>query len=482
MLFFSISSYLRIKILANSDKGQRLIKNTFIVSLGLIASKGIIFLMAPLFSRWLSVEDYGSFDLITTYVSLLLPLFTLSIAEAVFRFLLDDLNENNKKNIVSSGLFVAVSGYLFFLIVYWLISIVLKKVQFGWQICVLLMAQIIYFFFSEVARGIKRVELYSLFSFSSVVLLSSLSTIFLFVLKWGLSGIVIGYSIAYVIAGIGLFFATKSYKLISISNIEKSSIKKMLKYSWLLIPNSISWWIVNVSDRLIIISFIGLVANGIYAVANKIPAIVSVLFSVFHIAWVQSASETVSDGDYDQYCNAVLNTLIPFIFSSAAILISGNFLFYRFLFDVKYIDAYNYSPILIVAAGIACVGQFIGGIMIAKKDTKQNGVTNIVAALSNIAINLIMVRYFGLYAASISTLLSYFILVLFRYMMIKKHVKLKINMKSFLVLVVTAVIFAGVYMNQTIINIILLLVSFVIFLLFNKELIVRILQILLKKK
>ena len=101
--------------MANNDKGKRLIKNTFIVGLGSIASKGIIFLMAPLFSRWLSVEDYGSFDLITTYVSLFLPFCTLSIAEAVFRFLLDDIKESNKKKIVSSGIFVAFAGYCVFL-------------------------------------------------------------------------------------------------------------------------------------------------------------------------------------------------------------------------------------------------------------------------------------------------------------------------------------------------------------------------------
>lgn len=469
--------------MANNDKGKRLIKNTFIVGLGSIASKGIIFLMAPLFSRWLSVEDYGSFDLITTYVSLFLPFCTLSIAEAVFRFLLDDINESNKKKIVSSGIFVALAGYCFFLLIYWLVSLLWDKLYFGWPVFLLLFTQMLSTFFSEVARGIKKMGLYSLFSFVSVVLLSSLSTIFLLVFKWGLNGIVLGYSIAYLITAAGLFVATKSYKLISIKDINRESISGMLKYSWPLIPNSISWWVVNVSDRLIINNFIGLAANGIYAVANKIPAIVNVLFSVFHISWVQSASETASDDDYAQYCNTVFNKLIPFIFSSAAVLVSANFLFYRFFFDAtKYAEAYYYSPILIVAAGISCVGQFMGGIMIAKKETKQNGATNIVAAASNILINLFMVRRFGLYAASVSTLLAYLILVVCRYVMIQKHVKLHIDKKSLFVLALEIAVFIGVYFNKTIINVALLCVTTLLFIVINKDLIERILKTLLKRR
>ena len=254
----------------------------------------------------------------------------------------------------------------------------------------------------------------------------------------------------------------------------------MLGYSWPLIPNSISWWIVNVSDRLIINNYIGLAATGIYAVANKIPAIVNVLFSVFHVSWVQSASETVSDNDYSQYCNSVFNKLVPFIFSAATVLTSANFIFYKWIFDVKYSDAYYYSPILIIAAGISCIGQFMGGIMIAKRKTKQNGATNMVAAASNIIINLIMVKKFGLFAASMSTLLAYVILVACRAFMIRKRVTLKLTKISVIVMIVAVGVFVGVFMNITTINVILLLLSCAWFLFINKNLLLKSVKIILK--
>ncbi len=177
-----------------------------------------------------------------------------------------------------------------------------------------------------------------------------------------------------------------------------------------------------------------------------------------------------------------MQALIVLKFSAAAVLVSGNFLFYRFLFDAnKYSEAYYYSPILIVAAGISCVVQFMGGIMIAKKETKQNGATNMVAAVSNIAINIIMVRRFGLYAASVSTLLAYLILVICRYAMIQKHVKLHIEKRSLLVIIVEILVFIGAYFNKTAINTMLLFLAMGFFMYINKNLLIKVVNTVLKR-
>lgn len=119
--------------------------------------------------------------------------------------------------------------------------------------------------------------------------------------------------------------------------------------------------------------------------------------------------------------------------------------------------------------------------MIAKKETKQNGATNMVAAVSNILINIIMVRRFGLYAASISTLLAYLILVICRYTMIQKHVKLHIEKRSLLVIIVEILVFIGVYFNKTDINVVLLFLAMGFFMYINKNLIIKIVNTILKR-
>jgi O-antigen/teichoic acid export membrane protein len=461
---------------SRNKKGLSLIKNTFIVGLGTVASKAIIFLMAPFFSKWLSTEAYGEFDLISTYVSLILPFCTLSIYEAVFRFLLDDFDEKKRKVVISSSFSFIVVGTLFFVLVYYLGSLLFSFIRFDALIIMLLLCQLFYTYMSEVARGLKKLAVYSAFSFISVILLTILSTVNLLVLKMGLRGIVLGYSLGYLISAIGLFIATKTFRYLSLQDVSITGLKELISYSWPLIPNSISWWVVSVSDRVIIRTFIGLAANGIYAVANKVPSIVSILFSVFHISWVQSASESISDDDYIVFCNNVYNKLFTFVSSVGAVLIGCNFIVYNYVFDTKYSDAYYYTPILIVSIVFSCLSQFMGGIMIAKKQTKKNGATNVVAAISNIIINLAFVKRFGLYAAAGSTLCSYLILFLMRKHYIGKEMSLKLSNKNKLVLLYMILIAAIVFINKKYLNISAMVFSFIVLFALNKEFIVLIFQ------
>ena len=85
-------------------KKTDLAKNTILLSIGTIITKGINLLMIPLFSSWLSTEDYGTFDLLCTYVSLLIPFITMSSSDAIFRFLVDKDDEKEKKSIIGDYL------------------------------------------------------------------------------------------------------------------------------------------------------------------------------------------------------------------------------------------------------------------------------------------------------------------------------------------------------------------------------------------
>ena len=57
--------------------------------------------------------------------------------------------------------------------------------------------------------------------------------------------------------------------------------RQMLAYCVPLIPTAVFWWIMGVSDRYLVKWFVGSVANGIYAVAYKIPTILTSLATVF---------------------------------------------------------------------------------------------------------------------------------------------------------------------------------------------------------
>ena len=47
---------------------NNLAKNTILLGIGVLLAKGLQFVMIPFFSSWLSVDDYGIFDVLCTYV------------------------------------------------------------------------------------------------------------------------------------------------------------------------------------------------------------------------------------------------------------------------------------------------------------------------------------------------------------------------------------------------------------------------------
>ena len=66
-------------------KGNTLLKNTVLLSIGTMFAKGMQFLLVLLVSYWLTTEQYGLFDVLNTYITLLLPLLSLATGEAVFQ-------------------------------------------------------------------------------------------------------------------------------------------------------------------------------------------------------------------------------------------------------------------------------------------------------------------------------------------------------------------------------------------------------------
>lgn len=68
------------------NKYQTLAANTILMSVGTFGSKLLVFLMVRFYTGYLTPAEYGTADLITQTANLLIPLVSLDITDAVFRF------------------------------------------------------------------------------------------------------------------------------------------------------------------------------------------------------------------------------------------------------------------------------------------------------------------------------------------------------------------------------------------------------------
>ena len=71
------------------SREKSLIKNTVILGIGYVIPGLVSFLTLPIYTAMLTKAEYGTYDLITILVSLLLPIASLQIEMAAFRFVLE---------------------------------------------------------------------------------------------------------------------------------------------------------------------------------------------------------------------------------------------------------------------------------------------------------------------------------------------------------------------------------------------------------
>ena len=264
------------------NKYQTLAGNTVKLGLGTFGSKVLVFLMVRFYTEHISPADYGTADLITQTANLLIPLLSLGITDAVFRFVMDETED--AAGVFTAGLFVVLAGGALAVVLALLADAALEG---AWLIAAFIIASNFHTLAAQYIRAKGDMTCFAVLGLINTALVIGLNILFLAVLRLGVTGYVLSAVAADVLTTGYLVLRTKLWK--SLKKPEKGTLSRMLKYCVPFIPTATFWWITSVSDRYMITVWLGNAANGIYAVAAKLPTILTVLSSVFMEAWLFSA-------------------------------------------------------------------------------------------------------------------------------------------------------------------------------------------------
>lgn len=452
------------------NKEKQLFKNTLIVSIGKICTQLVTFFLLPLYTSALTTTEYGAVDLLNTIIALFLPIVTLQLEQGVFRFLIDVRNEYEKqKKIITSIFFIVLLQLVIVIILSIFIGPYIQN-DYKYYLVLNLVAQVISSIFLQISRGLGDNMTYSLGSFISGLSTVLLNVIFIAILKTGAYGMLLATFIGNMICSIFIFVKLKLYTFINIKDFDINIAKRVIKYSIPLIPNSVSWWIVNASDRSIISVFLGISANGIYSAANKFSNVLSTLYSVFNLTWTESASLYIDSKDSSVFFSRILDAIIRLFGGLCLIIIIYMPFIFPVMIDESYGEAYLQIPILIISVFFNILVSFLGSIYIAKKITKEIAKTSIYAGLINIIVNLLLIQHIGLFAASISTVIAYFLMFLYRWFDSKKYIEIHLNYILIILLTLIFVFaFISYYINNSILNIITLVIGTIYVIYINKQ-------------
>lgn len=463
-------------------KNKELIKNTLIIAIGKICTQFISFILLPLYTNILSTNEYGEVDLITTYVSLFVPLITLQIEMAVFRFLIEYRKDKKRQSdYIYNSISIVIKTTLILSIIYILVMSIIDY-KYRWYLLIIIISTIYSNVLLQIARGIGDNLGFAIGSIIAGVTTLILNCLLLKIFNFGIEGMLISISVANLLCSIFIFLRENIYHNIKYGKKNNDLIKEMIKYSIPLIPNGIMWWIINVSDRTIISFILGTTSNGIYAISNKFSNLFVSLYNIYSLSWTEQASLHIKDKDKNEYFSEMLNKSIIFFFSLSIGIIGCMPYIFPLMIDDKYIESYIYIPILMLGMFFNVLVSLLGAIYIAEKKTKEVAKTSIYSAIINIVINLIFVKYIGIWATVISTAVAFMLMFIYRIIDVQKYVKVKFDILMYCeMIVVFFLVCIAYYVNNTIINIIALILIFIYFIIKNKQFIDDFLKIIFGK-
>lgn len=409
------------------NKYSRLINNSMLFMVANMGIKLIQFVMVPLYTYTLTKGEYGTVDILTTTVSMLTPIVSLSIFDAVFRFLMDQTQD--KSIVFTSGLTITGIGSVVCLALIPIFK--LFKIPYGTYISLLVIFSIFISLLQNFAKSINKILIFTLSGVIYSVIVASLNVFLLLFLHQGIKGYIDSMIVAYIVTVLFLAIGSKSWKYLSKFDLKKT--RELLKYSVPLIPNAFSWWFTNDANRYFILLFAGATGNGLYAVANKVPSLLNTFFGIFSQAWQLSAVEEYEDAEKDVFYSKILNfiTFISFFGISMLLVILRPAM--HLFASYSFYESWKLVPFLLVAAMYSNIAAFLGTVFIAAKKTNLIFITTVVGMIVNLIFNVILIPVFGVNGAGIGSSFGFALVVCIRFFQARRFVHFKIDKKLWLV-------------------------------------------------
>lgn len=464
------------------SREKQLVKNTIIIVFGKICTQCVSFFLLPIYTTLLSTSDFGIVDLLNTYISLLVPIICLKLDNGTFRFLIDSRNEENKKStILSTAFFSILINSIIFILIMLLLNNVIKFEYFYFLIFNVVISMFSSFLL-ESSRGLGDNVTYSEGSFIIASGSILFNVIFVVFVRLGAQGMLISFLLANLIGAIFVFFKLKYYAIIKLKSFKLDFLKELYFYSIPLIPNSISWWIINSSNRTIISYFLGVSANGIYSAANKFSGLYITIYSMLNMTFTESVVMHIKDNDSGEFLSNVINTIIK-LFSCICIGIIACMPFvFPIMINEKFGEAYYHIPILMTSSLVNVGVGMCTAIYVAKKLSKRIATFSIASAFINIIINIILIKYIGLFSASISSLVAYLVTLILMIRDLRKVIRIKIQIQ-YIVSILLVLLFTTIsyYINNLYLNIATLVIACIFSFVLNKSYLINMLQLIKAK-
>lgn len=270
-------------------KMSRLIKNTSIYAIGNILPQAANLVLLPLYTKYLSPEDYGIVNSMQVLASIFVIFFTLAIERSIYRLYFDYKTEAEKKRFVGVITLTIYGLSIVILILVFLCQNLIANIYKSIPFYPFYFYSILYAFFSIFALVPKiyyqvneKAEKFITISISQFILNTVFIIYFIVIQNEGAVGMLKGLMISNII--LAFVFIILNFRMIDFA-YDLKIIKESLKFSLPMIPILLSSWVMNMSDRIFIERYFSMYEVGLYSLGYKIGGILIIIGGAIFMAY-----------------------------------------------------------------------------------------------------------------------------------------------------------------------------------------------------
>jgi O-antigen/teichoic acid export membrane protein len=388
-----------------------------------ILSKVIAVALLPLYTRYLSAEDYGAAEVLFAAVVSASIIVRFGLIEAILRFY---YKEDEDPDAVVAGTFAGL---------FWLSTLgALLALPFAGPLSELLLPDpeglgasapdlvriaigglwvlTMWEFMLTLFRLEERARAFFLTTILNVLASIALTVVLVVGFDEGARGLLLGSyaaGAAFVVVLIALQWRRLSLRF------DRRLLRRLFRFGLPTMPAEVSLYLLNFVDRLIIARSVGLAEAGLYSLAVKFAQAVNVLVRGFQLAWPPLAYSIRDDGE----ARRTYATVVTLFVAGCAFVVAGMWLFSRWIVRAlaapEFFD--SYEAIGLIATAVTLYALYLVLVVILGRTgrTEFNFPAALGALAANVALNLLLVPPLGIVGAGLALVASYLVVLALMY-------------------------------------------------------------------
>ena len=400
---------------------RRLIKDTILYGAGDVLTKAIAFVLIPLYTRTLIPEQYGVFQLVVLYTTVLMVFSMTGTNMALFRYYVMETKEEKRKQYFTGALIWVIFSAAVLVELTYILQNPLAELFTGSSsqsqlVCLAAInagLETIILITLLVFRMNKKPVNYVICNLTKVILIVLGNYALVWKMNLGVSGILLAGIAADVLILGPLLWSVGAYITWPVPG---NIITTMLLWGFPVMASSMASLVLTLADRMLLRLMAGFSEAGIYSVGYKIAGAVMLMYTAFRFAWGTYMFELSVDNKTAArtYPKVLLVLIAGLGFATIGLVTFSPEIFQIFVGK----DFLSSRPVLIpVTAAVVfeAMALIFGAGMETRDRTIYIPAITSVAAIVNILLNIILIPEYGFMGAGWATLASYVMVAYLNY-------------------------------------------------------------------